>query len=173
MSDQELTLEETQEQLEALKKQIEELTAKQDEYLNGWKRAQADYVNFKQEQEKRSKELAQFAGMTLVIQFIPLLEHFRNAFAHLPDDLKSSEWVKGIEHIYNQMKDVLKQLGLEEYSDSIGKPFDPQLHQAVGQEQRDDIDDEYVSQEIGAGYRFHGKVVSPAKVIVNKKPIKN
>ncbi len=169
MSDEQITLEQAQEHIEALKKQIEELTAKQDEYLNGWKRAQADYVNFKNEQEKHSKELAQFAGMSLVIQFIPLLEHFRNAFLQVPEELKNSEWVKGIQHIQNQMKEALKLLGLEEYNDSVGKPFDPNLHQAVGQEARTDFDDDIVSQEISLGYRYHGRVISPAKVIVNKK----
>lgn len=152
-----------EQELEACKKQSEE-------YLNGWKRAKADYVNFKNDQEKRSKELAQFATMSTLLGYVPIVENLRVAFTHLPDELKGSEWVKGIEHIYTQMKEFLKTLGVEEYSGLVGKTFDPMEHQAVGQEARDDIEDNCISQEVSAGYKLHGKALVPAKVIVNKKP---
>lgn len=150
-------------ELEACKKQAEE-------YLNGWKRAKADYVNFKNEQDKRSKELAQFASLSTLLGYVPIVENFRAAFNHLPEELKGSEWVKGVEHIYTQMKDLLKTLGVEEFTGLVGKAFDPNEHQGVGQETRDDFEDDVISQEIGAGYRYAGRVLVPAKVIVNKKP---
>lgn len=169
MSDQTLTFEEAQEQINVLKTQIEELTLKQEENLNGWKRAQADYINFKNDQEKRSKELAQFAAMSLAVQFVPLLENFRNAFKQVPEELKTSEWVKGVEQISKQVRDILKSVGLEESEEQVGKKFDPSIHQSVGAEQRDDVEDEVVSQQTGGGYMYHGKIIVPAKVIVNKK----
>lgn len=141
-----------------------------DEYLNGWKRAKADYINYKNETEKRRDEMAGFALMATVGQFIPLLDNFKKAFAHLPDDLKESEWVRGIEQIAKQMKEVMKGLGVEEYTNSvIGVPFDPEKHHAVGEERIDTHDDHVVTQEVSPGYTFRGTVMVPAKVIVNKK----
>ncbi len=155
-------IEELTEQLDTIKKQNEE-------YLDGWKRAKADYINFKNDQEKRSKELAQFASISLVMQLLPIAEHFRKAFACLTDDLKLSEWVRGIEQIYRQFKDALKGMGIEEMAGVVGTAFDPAHHLAVGNEQRDDLDDGIVSQEIETGYLLHGRVIVPTKVIVNKK----
>ena len=161
---------------EDLRKKIEELTGQLDtikkqneEYLDGWKRAKADYINFKNDQEKRSKELAQFASISLVMQLLPIAEHFRKAFACLTDDLKLSEWVRGIEQIYRQFKDALKGMGIEEVAGVVGTAFDPAHHLAVGNEQRDDLDDGIVSQEVETGYLLHGRVIVPTKVIVNKK----
>ena len=155
-------IEELTEQLDTIKKQNEE-------YLDGWKRAKADYINFKNDQEKRSKELAQFASISLVMQLLPIAEHFRKAFACLTDDLKLSEWVRGIEQIYRQFKDALKGMGIEEVAGVVGTAFDPAHHLAVGNEQRDDLDDGIVSQEVETGYLLHGRVIVPTKVIVNKK----
>lgn len=151
---------------EILKKQCEE-------YLNGWKRAKADYINFKNEQEKHSRELAQVASMGAVMQIIPVAEHLRKAFFQLPEDLKGSPWVVGIEQIYKQLKEALKNLSVEEYTGLVGQAFNPEFHQAIGQEYVDGKDEDSITQEINAGYKFHGKVLLPARVIVNKKPISN
>ena len=170
MADEEIvTLEEALKKCEELEKSVEVFKKQNEEYLDGWKRAKADYINFKNDQEKRSKELAQFASYALVVQLLPIAEHFRKAFGCITEELKNSEWVKGVEQIYRQLKEVLKGMGIEEMESQIGTVFDPSLHQSVGQEQRDDLDDGAVSQEVDGGYLFHGKVMSPAKVIVNKK----
>lgn len=164
------TLEEPQATIAGLTAQLEELKKQNEEYLNGWKRAKADYVNFKNDQEKRSKELAQFSVLTNLLHYLPIVENFRTAFVHLPDSLKDSDWVKGVAHIHTQMKEMLKTLGVSECESSIGKKFDPQLHQAVGNEQIGDKEDDVVTQEVSAGYTFADRVIVPAKVIVNKKP---
>ncbi len=155
-----------QTELEVLKKQCEE-------YLNGWKRAKADYINFKNEQEKHGRELAQMASMGAVMQFAPILENFRKAFQYVPQDLSGNAWVTGIEQIYKQCKDSLKQMGVEEYTELVGQKFDPALHQAVGQEYVETHEDDHITQEISAGYKLHGRVLLPARVIVNKKPTQN
>lgn len=150
--------------------EIERLKKENEEYLNGWKRAKADYANLKNEQEKRSKELVEFSCLSLFAQWVPIIEHLRQALGkHLPKDLENSEWVKGIEQIYKQIREVMKGLGIEEFIDNAGKLFDPTRHEAVGQEQIGDTDDDIITQEISAGYTYKGRVMVPAKVIVNKK----
>lgn len=169
MSDEQQQLEEAQKKIDELTQSIDVLTKQNEDYLDGWKRAKADYINFKNDQEKRSKELAQFASLSLVMQLLPIAEHFRKAFGFLTDELKTSEWVKGIEQIYRQLKEVLKGMGIEEMESVVGSAFDPSVHQAVGNERRDDFGDAVVTQEVEGGYTFHGKVIMPSKVIVNKK----
>jgi len=164
ISDEELT------KIQQLEKELEELKKQNEEYLNGWKRAKADYVNFKNESEKRRDELAGLSMMTSASQYIPILDNFKKAFQYLPGELKDSEWVKGIEQIYKQMKEVIKGLGVEEYAESvIGTLFDPTKHYAVGEERLDQYGDDIITQEVSPGYLFRGSVIVPAKVIVNKK----
>lgn len=156
-----------EDQLVECKKQCEE-------YLNGWKRAKADFINYKNEQEKRREELAGIALMASAGQFIPLLDNFKKAFQHLPDELKNSEWIKGIEQIVKQMTEIMKGLGIEAFSEEvIGAVFDPTKHHAVGEERIDSQEDNVITQEVSSGYTFRGSVIVPAKVIVNKKVISN
>lgn len=170
MSDDTLTLEGAFKKIEELQEALEELTKQNEENLNGWKRAKADYVNFKNDSDKRRDELSGLAMMTSAAQYIPILNNFKKAFQYLPDDLKGSEWVKGVEQIYKQMKEVMKGLGVEEYAESvIGTAFDPNKHYAVGEERIDTKEDGAITQEVSPGYTFRGNVIVPAKVIVNKK----
>jgi len=156
--------------LETALAEIERLTKENQEYLSGWQRAKADYANFKQEQEKRGKELAQFAGMSVLMQMVPVQEYFRQALGHTPSEVLGTDWYKGVEQIYKQLKEVMKGMGVEEFHAERGAAFDPAKHEAVGQETLSDMADDAVTQEAHAGYMLHGKVVMPAKVILNKLP---
>ncbi len=160
--------EELQKETERLHAELETITKERDEYLDGWKRAKADYINFKNDQEKRGRELSEYAQMHTAIALVPTLEHFRMAFSSVSDELKENTWTKGIEQIYKQLKDIAKTMGLEEFSGSVGQAFDPSRHEAVGHEAIEGTPDDQVTQELGAGYVYNGKVVYPAKVIVNK-----
>lgn len=160
--------EELQKEAEQLQTQLEAVSKERDEYLDGWKRAKADYINFKNDQEKRARELSEYAQMHSAIALVPALEHFRMAFSNISEDIKDNTWTKGIEQIYKQLKDIAKTMGLEEVSGSVGAPFDPSKHEAVGHEAIEGTPDDQITQELSAGYSFNGKVVYPAKVIVNK-----
>ena len=154
----------------SLEEQLEDCAKQREEYLNGWKRAKADYVNFKSETEKRRDELAGMALMASASQFIPPLDNLKKAFTQLPDELKESVWVKGIEQIHKQLVEIMKGLGIEEFAGTlVGAAFDPTHHYAVGEERRDDFEDGIVTQEVSPGYTFRGQPMVPAKVIVNKK----
>ncbi|MDP2656178.1 MAG: nucleotide exchange factor GrpE [bacterium] len=155
------TLAQTQSALEKAKKEAQD-------YLDGWKRAKADYINYKNEQEKRSRELAQFAGLTAVVQVIPVMESFRKAFDQVPVDLKGSDWVAGIDQIYKQLQEGMKNLGVEQVTSLEGQSFDPQQHEAVGTESDTSKEEGVILKEVNAGYTLYGKVVLPAKVVINK-----
>ena len=94
--------------------ELDELKKKADEYLDGWKRAKADYLNYKRDIEKRQDEMAQYANAALVVQLLPAVDHLRIALSHIPKDQENAEWVKGLFHVKRQFDEFLKRLGIEQ-----------------------------------------------------------
>lgn len=134
---------------ENLEQQIEELKAKCDEYLNGWKRERADFINYKKEEGERIGILAKFANEELLLNILPILDHLILASGHIKD--------QGLDQVVKQFQDFLAKEGIEpiEVSD---KNFDPNTMDAVeGQGEK-------VSEELQKGYTLHGKIIRPARV---------
>lgn len=144
-----------QEELEQLKKQAQE-------YLNGWKRAKADYLNREREIEKEKIEWIKFANLELILNLLPILDSFDQSAKNLSDNLKNDEWVKGILKIKEQFENFLKAQGVERIK-TIGEKFNPEFHEAV--EKRGDKNE--IIEEIRAGYTMHGNIIRVAKVIIN------
>jgi len=139
-----------------------------DKYLAGWKRALADYENLKKQNQKEKEVFVKFANLNLIMHLIPVYENFKIAFEHLPSGMDGEEWVKGMEHIKNQFKKVLEDSGVEELVPQIGDGFNPELHEAVDQESRSKNKElsNKIKKVVSTGYKLHGKVFLPAKVIV-------
>jgi len=138
-----------------------------EEYLNGWKRAKADYINFKKETEKKQKELIEFATAGLLLELFTLVDQFKQAFRHLPVEQKDGEWIKGIKHIQSNLNKILKNYGIEEIK-AVGEKFNPQWHDAVEEVESDQAEGTVV-EEVKTGFKMHDKVIVPAKVKVSKK----
>jgi len=154
-----------------------------EEYLNGWKRALADYENLKKQTQKEKEEFVKFATLNFLISLMPIYDHLKLSFNHLPESLKDNSWVKGIEQIKNQMQEVLKFNGVEEIEPKIGDDFNPEIHEAVAEPTDDNLETEINSQEaassenkenkslkikqvLGDGYKLYGHVFKPARVVV-------
>ncbi|MBU1146571.1 nucleotide exchange factor GrpE [Patescibacteria group bacterium] len=142
-------------ELEACKKQAEE-------YLNGWKRAKADYLNLKKENETASAELAQFVAGGMLMKFLPIYDGLKKACAM---ETSGDKWVEGILNIKKQFEDVFKKFGVEEIK-SVGEKFNPEFHEAIGREKRDGVEADAIVEEASGGYTMQGKVIIPSKVIV-------
>lgn len=154
-------------ELEELTQQLELAQKKEQEHLDGWKRAKADYLNLKKETEKRQQEFIQFANAALVAELLPVFDHFKLALQHVPAEQKKAEWVIGFFHIKKQFEDFLKQLDIEEIK-TVGEKFNPELHEAVSHDQKEGFETDAIFEEVKAGYTLHGKVIYPAKVKVAK-----
>ncbi len=141
------------------------LKQKADEYLAGWQRAKADYLNLKKQTEKEKEEFARFANAALIIELFPIYGNLKRALEHVPADQQQAEWVKGIGHIQQQFKQLFQQLGIEEIK-TVGEHFNHDLHHAVAKEKQDGIAAGTVMAELGPGFTMHGKVVQPAQVRV-------
>ncbi len=158
MDEQKQPIHESHEDIELLKKRM-------NEYLDGWKRAKADYINYKRETEKREKEMIQFAHAALVLELLPIYNNFRRAFQHVPQDQKQSEWVRGMEAIKKQFEEFLKQTGIE-VMNTVGRKFNPEFHDAVSKEKRDGVEKDTILEEVDTGFLMNGKVLAHAKVKV-------
>lgn len=128
--------------------------------LDSWKRCQADFENYKKDQAKGWEEFAKFAKMDVVGQILPVLDNFEASLEHVPEKEKNSAWVEGITLIKRQIKDVLKNNGVEEIEAKAGDKFNPEIHEAVGGK------GEKVKKVVQKGYKLNGRIVRVAKVEV-------
>lgn len=143
---------------------MDELTAKCEEYLNGWRRAQADYQNLVKETDLRKIEFIRYANEDLIGEILPVLDNFKIAFRQIPEAEKDSAWVVGFSYIKKQLEDVLKNHNVEEIK-TVGTQFDPVEHEAIEHIQRDGVKSGEIVEERQAGYKLNGKVIQPAKVV--------
>lgn len=143
---------------------LEKLIKEKDEYLNGWKRAKADLINYQKDEAKRFEELAKFAGRSMVQDIIPVLDSFDLASVTLE---KNSPAEKGFLLIRSQLMEALRKYGLEKIKIEPGSQFDPMNHESVGEEASDHPSGTVV-EEINSGYTMNGKMIRPAKVKIAK-----
>ena len=130
------------------------------------RRRQADFENFRRRVERDRSDYIQFAGMELVGELLPVLDDFERALKAPSSD---PEYLRGVELIYQRLYNVLRKMGLEPI-EAVGKPFDPNVHQAVDKVATEDAEDQTVLEEYQRGYNFKGKLLRPSMVKVAIKP---
>lgn len=145
-------------ELEKFKKQAEE-------YLAGWKRAKADYLNLKKEMEAQNREIKEWMSKIMLLPLLEIMDGFDKAFSAMPENLKIDEWAKGIKGIKKQFEDYLKSQRVEAMA-AKGEKFDPIKHEAV--ETVEGGEPETIAEESQKGYIINGEVLRPAKVKVYK-----
>lgn len=145
-----------------LEVKLEAAKKNEEEYLNGWKRAKADLVNYKRDEAVRFGELFKYANEEIIKDIISVLLSFDLALASGEEGSK-----KGLELIKGQLGDILKRYGLVKLEAKKGQKFDPALEEIVGQEQSEEAP-ETIIEVVQYGYSLNGRVVKPAKVIVSK-----
>ena len=153
--------------LEELKKELEICQKKRDEYLSGWQRARADFINHKKEELERMGEIVKFATEEMILRALPILDNFYLIEKRLPENLKEDENVKGILQVKNQLLEFLKSHGVEEIK-CQGQKFDPNFQEAVEMVEKEDVESGQVIEEVQKGYTLNSKVIRPAKVKVVK-----
>lgn len=150
-----------EEDLKKLQDELETTKKLAEEYLNGWKRTKADYLNREREIEKEKITWIKFANLELILNLLPILDSFDQSVKNLPDNLKKEEWTNGILKIKEQFENFLKAQGVEKIK-TIGEKFNPELHEAI--EKHGEKNE--IVEEIQAGYTMHGQVIRPAKIII-------
>ena len=158
------------EDIESLKKALEEEKAKAERYLRNWQRAEVDFQNYKKRLEQEKEEESKFANRMLILKLLPILDDFDRAFGTLSLRLAGLSWVDGIRIIYRKLQAILETEGISEIK-ALGEKFDPACHEAVMQAEGEEGK---VIEEVQKGYKLHDRVIRPALVVVGKgeEPVK-
>jgi len=154
--------------IEELQKKLEECQQQKDEYLKGWQRAKADFLNYKKDEMERVKELLKYGNAGLILNFLPILDNFEKAEKETPKELQDNQYFKGILQIKNQIQNFLKNQGVKKI-ESIGKKFDLNLHEIVGEVEMKDREPGIIVEEVQKGYLIEDKLLRAAKVRIAKK----
>ncbi|MDP3954330.1 MAG: nucleotide exchange factor GrpE [bacterium] len=148
-----------------LQKKLSECELKSDEYLNSWKRAAADLINYKKDEAKRLEEFAKFSNENVILGLVALFDEISLALNYTPEELKKyDKWAEGIENLMKKFNELLERHGVKKIA-TIGEKFDPLLHEAVSQEPSDKKSGT-ILEEIRPGYNMSGKIIRAARVVI-------
>lgn len=125
-----------------------------EEYLNGWKRARADFLNYQKDEAKRLEEAMKFGNEVLLLEIIEIADDLEAGAKHQPEN-------GGIVQISRKLHDLMAKYGIEEIKVE-GEKFNPAEHEAVEDDEGDKL------EKVRAGYTLYGKVIRPARVKISK-----
>src|SRR5437764_5507401 len=134
-------------------------------YVALLKRERADFTNYRRRVAHERAEQAQAAAADLIRQLLPVLDDLERALRAAPGELIGSSWAAGIRLIDRALRAALERAGLERIS-AEGQPFDPQVHEALLQEDAPERTPGGVVRELRPGYRLGDRVLRPAQVSV-------
>jgi molecular chaperone GrpE len=135
-----------------------------DEYLAGWQRAKADFVNYRKEEMRHLEEVARYGSEDLIKDLLVVLDNFDLGLRVME---KNGNVDKGIYLIRSQIEDILRKRGLARIKIDPGDPFDPSVAEAMA-EVASDKPHGAIVEEVEPGYRLHDKIIRAARVIISK-----
>ncbi len=156
----------TRDEIVALKKKAEE----RDTYLDQLLRTKAEFMNYQKRMVKENESTSQFAVQSLILEFLPELDNFDRALKLADNSKDFDKFVEGIKLIEEQLFKVLGKYGVEPI-ETVGKAFDPNLHEAVMEEENNEIPHHTIIDEFQRGFLLKERVIRPSKVKVSKRTI--
>ena len=130
-------------------------------------RQMAEFENFRKRTEKEKDSMFESGARSVIEKILPIVDNFERGIQTVPDEEKEGAFVKGIQMIYKQLTDELDKMGVKPI-DALGKPFDPNFHNAVMQVDSDEYETGMVAQELQKGYIYHDVVIRHSMVAVVK-----
>lgn len=162
--DEESMGEEVKNKIQKIKGELKQCEAEKKEYLDGWQRSKADFINYKKDEAKRFESTLEFLTAGIISDIIPVLDSFDLALKHeLPKETE-----RGFTLIRSQLEDILKKSGIAAIKVNLGDQFDPSRHESVA-EMESDIPERMIAEEIQKGYLMGEKILRPARVKIAKK----
>jgi molecular chaperone GrpE len=143
-------------------------TAGLEELNNKYLRLYADFENYRKRVNKDKEDLVRYGNEALLHELLPAIDNLELAMKHGSCDVNSG-LVQGVEVTLKELQRTLEKFGLTRI-EAAGKPFDPAVHHAMSQVEREDIPDKMVAEEFRAGYRYRDKVLRPSLVSVSVRP---
>lgn len=132
-------------------------------------RSQAELDNFRKRMAREKADSIRFGNAALLETLLPVVDNFRFGLEAAKRDAGQSVVFEGMAMVYKQLHDVLEEFGVQEVP-AEGLLFDPNLHDAVKEEDSDAVSEGHVLTVIRKGYRLHDRLLRPANVIVSRGP---
>ena len=139
----------------------EERDDRDDRYL----RLAADFENYKRRKAQELRDSHRYASEEAARALLPVLDNLRRAVEHAPEGGAEDFFVSGLHLVVREFEAALERLGVTRVP-SVGEPFDPAVHEAIGGAESDEVDRDTVSEELVPGYRLHDRLLRPAMVRV-------
>ena len=139
--------------------------AERDQYLDMLQRSRAEFENYQKRAQKDREQERRYMYGPLVFDFLPVLDNLERAVVAAQQVGETGPLVQGVALVQNQFIELLKRYGITRI-DALGKPFDPNVHQAVMQQPAKDQPPNTVIQVLEQGFMNQDRVLRPAKVVV-------
>ena len=160
-------VEKLREKLSTLEKALTEEKKRTDDYLSKMQYLQADFENYLKRIKKDADEQKKFATEQMIVKLLDIAENLERAVESVKT-IGDNPLNSGVKMVLKELKKLLQQEGISEI-ESVGKLFNPNIHEAVGQVETDNDSEGKVIRELRRGYMLHGKVLRPSMVEVTTK----
>ena len=141
-----------------------------EELNNKYLRLYAEFDNYKKRVNKDKEELVKFGNESLIYELLPILDSLELALKHAQEESQAGI-VQGVEMTLKELQRTLEKFGVSKI-EAAGKKFDPSIHHAMTQTEREDLDEKMVAEVLRSGYLYRDKVLRPSLVAVSIKPQK-
>ncbi|MBI2013839.1 MAG: nucleotide exchange factor GrpE [Candidatus Colwellbacteria bacterium] len=146
---------------------LEKIKAERDEYLNGWKRAKADLINYQKEEAARLEQVAKFGALDIVLEVLGILHGIELGIKTAKEAGKEPS--EGLLMLKKRMEDLIAKRGIAKISVVLGEEFNPEIHEAVAVvEATEKLKSGTIAEVLEPGYTMHSRVVKASKVKVVK-----
>jgi molecular chaperone GrpE len=156
----------TFDEYDALEKEIETLQEQIEEHKDGWLRTRADFDNYKKRIQRDAARSYQDAMTRVVKVFLNAADDLERALKNRPQGNEIESWISGIELIHQKLITQMKNLGVERMDVNPGDEFDPNIHEAITQEDHEKFKEGQIIDVVQPGYRISDRIIRPAMVRV-------
>ena len=156
------------ETIEKLTKENDDLKAKVNDYMSSWQRERADFDNFKKRSAAERQELYKIVAEETIYKFLDVVDNLERALEMGKKSDNMESLISGVEMVHKQMLDVMGSFGVTKI-EAVGEKFDPNFHEAVQTESKEDVPEGTIIEEYRKGYMGSSRAIRPSMVKVSKK----
>ena len=131
-------------------------------------RSAADLENYRKRSTREKEDAVKYANAAILERLVPILDNFELGLGAAKSDAGAASIVAGLEMVSRQLQDFLVSCGVEPVNAEPGIPFDPNVHDAIGQEHHDELVEGSVVRQLRKGFKLRDRLLRPATVVVSK-----
>ena len=136
-----------------------------DELNDKLRRSMAEFDNYRKRTDKEKSAMYEIGAKDVIEKILPIVDNFERGLNTIPEDAKGTAFAEGMEKIYNQFVNTLDDLGVKPI-EAVGKPFDPNFHNAVMHVEDENLGENVVAAELQKGYTYKESIVRHSMVQV-------